>query len=88
MSRHVSEITIEELESSSRAAADEAIADSLAKGVPVTGHMLDGDGNVWLARRHPGGEIEWLELVRPAPRSSSSFPVRRRSAGDGGGPTG
>lgn len=65
MSKHVSEITNEELAALSRAAADEAVADSLAKGVPVTGYMPDGDGNVWLARRHPGGKIEWLELVRP-----------------------
>lgn len=70
MSKHVSEITSEELDSLSRAAADEAIADSLAKGVPVTGYMPDGDGNVWLARRHPGGRVEWLELVRPKDSSS------------------
>jgi hypothetical protein len=51
MSKHVSEITSEELDALSRAAADEP-SPTLAKGVPVTGYMPDGDGNVWLARRH------------------------------------
>lgn len=58
MGWRVSELTIEELAKAGAKAADAAVTDALAAGVPVTGYISDEAGNVWLARRLPGGEIE------------------------------
>ena len=43
------------------------MTDALAAGVPVTGYLTDERGNVWLARRLPSGETEWIELIEAAP---------------------
>lgn len=81
MGRHVSVITDAELDAISRAAAEEAIADTLAKGVSVMGYLPDDIGNIWLARRHPSGEIDWLELVKRVDSASADALAPAKRAG-------
>ncbi len=61
--RHVSELTIEELAKAGAEAAHADVSDALAAGVAVTGYLSDEAGNIWLIRRQPDGQTEWLELI-------------------------
>lgn len=62
MSKHVSELTIEEIVLIGERAADRAVTEAAAKGITVTGYLPDAEGNLWLVRRAPDGAIEWIEL--------------------------
>jgi hypothetical protein len=77
MRRHVSKLTLEELAKTGAEAASAAVTDALAVDVPVTGYLSDEAGNVWLVRRRPDGETEWLELVQPAATEPVGMPATR-----------
>lgn len=72
MGRHVSELTIDELAKAGAEAAHAAMSDALAAGVAVAGYLPDEAGNIWLVRRQPDGQTEWLELIEAAPAAEPS----------------
>jgi hypothetical protein len=77
MRRHVSKLTLDELAKAGAEAASAAVTDALAVGVPVTGYLADEARNVWLVRRKPDGETEWLELVEPVATEPAGRPAPR-----------
>jgi hypothetical protein len=62
MSKHVSELTMEELAQAGAEAAARAVAEAVAAGVTVTGYLPDDEGNIWLVRRAPNGAVDWIEM--------------------------
>jgi hypothetical protein len=85
MTKHASELTLEELAVAGKAAGERAIADAHEAELAVTGAAMNEHGELWLVKVLPNGGYEWLEPIfdseTPADQSATHGFVAKNIAG-------